>query len=126
MQTYDQKRARHAYDKVKDVPDDKRAKFKSLALKFPAMVLQCGVLSTLAFYETQKQDDKRVFKAIDDWLTSHSELPWKTTQGSSRERLHAQETSLWLYRMAAREALAYGAWLKRATEALLGDVKADI
>lgn len=123
MRTQDQERAEYAYEKVRSVPSDKQGKFKTLALKFPAMVLQCGLLQTLAFY--QKQKESEAYKAITDWLIKKN-IPPETSQASQAsedflERVYRAEVAN--YRLAGQEALAYGSWLKRATEVLLKDVK---
>ena len=123
MRTRDQKRADHAYEKVEKVPKASQTKFKTLALKFPAMVLQCGLLQTLAFYE--KKDNALAFEPISEWLCTKAGLPWQTQNGRARERLSHESTNLQLYRMATREALAYGSWLKRGAEVILAEVKAE-
>ncbi len=127
MRTQDQKRAEHAYGRVREISemndDRKKSKFKTLALKFPAMVLQCGLLQTLAFYEKQK--DQEVYTAVKEWLAGQQILaagqPTQPQQQNFFTRVSQAE--LGPYRLLSREALAYGTWLKRATEVLLKDVK---
>lgn len=120
MRTQDQQRAEHAYAGVEKVPKDQQSKFKTLALKFPAMVLQCGLLQTMAFY--QKSDAKGVFGILEDWLKKKGTLGQVGEGGLVKQICRAELST---YRLAGREALAYGTWLKRAAEVLLKDVKEE-
>jgi len=125
MRTQDQKRAQHAYDLVGNLPQDDKAKFKTLVLKFPAMVLQNGLLASLAFVQHKdKTTNKQVFQAYNNWLTQGATwINWSGTEGNTVvERLCHSQMTVQRYRHAAREALAYATWLKRAAEALLADV----
>mgnify|MGYP000241753355 CR=1 FL=1 len=124
MRTQDQKRAQHAYDEVQRLRDDKKSKFKTLALKFPAMVQQCGLLQTLAFCE---QKNIEVYNAITGWLAQQQILTpqAQTQQGGETFFQRVCREQLGPYRLLSREALAYGTWLKRAVEVLLKDVKAE-
>jgi len=126
MRTQDQKRAEHAYGQVKGIlsqGDKKKIKFKTLALKFPAMVLQCGLLQTLAFYDSQ--NDKEVYNAVTGWLAKQPLLaPGQQSQQQEANFLaQVYRAELGPYRLLSREALAYGTWLKRAAEVLLKDVQ---
>lgn len=131
MRTQDQKRANHAYNAVKQVKewdDSKKSRFKTLALKFPSMVLQCGVLQSLAFYEN-KQKDSEIFTVLDNWLCgSDSGLHWINEAGvtasgdNAIDRLCHPDMDISCYRLVAREAIAYGTWLKRAAETRLKNV----
>lgn len=128
MRTQDQERAKDAYDKVREILSNdakKQAKFKTLALKFPAMVLQCGLLQTLAFYEKQK--DQEVYTAVKEWLAGRQILSAGQPNQPQQQDFFPQvyEAPLGPYRLLSREALAYGTWLKRAVEVLLKDVRAE-
>lgn len=122
MRTKDQLRAENAYSVVLNIansPEEKRKrKFKTMALKFPAMVLQCGLLQTLAFYEHKSED---AYGAISGWLEQQQILP--PSQAPLFTRVY--QTELGPYRLLTREALAYGTWLKRAAEVLLRDVQTE-
>jgi len=122
MRTRDQKRAADAYEKVGRISSGNQAKFKTLALKLPAMVLQCGALQTLAFYRA-KSGNSGAYEAVRDWLHRGAELPWGNGNPDLVDRL--VRSDLRLYRLVAREAVEYGTWLKRAAETLLKDVKED-
>lgn len=120
MQTLDQQRAMSAYSTVKHavqhLDDTKKQKFRTLAIKFPSMVRNCGVLQTLAFYQ-DKDDGSGVFKAFDSWLDIHGGLtPAEGEEATIVDRLCQPEVALSIYRMLQREAIAYGTWLKRAAE----------
>ena len=123
MQTQDQKRAKDAYDKVKELSPDRQSKFKTLALKFPSMVLQCGVLQGLAF---QQKENKGIFRELDDWLCNKSDLAWGGIQRKNIvDRLCDKKMDISRYRLITREAVAYGTWLKRAAEVLLREVRTE-
>lgn len=124
MRTQDQKRAQHAYQKVQEVTSwnsKDQSKFKTLALKFPAMVLQCGILQTLAFY----QKEQNIYTILSDWLCAQPELANIPGDGDIMDRLCHENMTLSRYRLVSRIALAYGTWLKRATEVILKDVKGE-
>jgi|UniRef100_A0A7V6DQ49 CRISPR type III-B/RAMP module-associated protein Cmr5 len=126
MRTQDQERAQHAYTQVQNITDERqKAKFKTLALKFPAMVQQCGLLQTLAFCE---QKNIEVYNAITGWLAQQQILTPQAQNQQGNETFFqrvCREEQLGPYRLLSREALAYGTWLKRAVEVLLKDVRAE-
>ncbi len=129
MRTQDQKRAQNAYNIVETFAthgnSEDKAKFKTLVLKFPAMILQNGLLAGLAFIQHKdKTTGQRVFKAYNDWLTQHANwINWaETGDGNVVARLCHSKMTVERYRHVTREALAYAIWLKRAAEALLADV----
>jgi len=125
MQTQDQKRALKAYEIVQGLKDPKaKSRFKTLALKFPAMVLQCGVLQTLAFYEA-KDTKKLVFPFLDQWLLASNGWPAGASGINVVQKLCHPSVQPSHYRALGREAIAFGNWLKRAAEALLKGVKID-
>jgi len=130
MQTIDQKRAKKAYEIVETIvklpdTDKKKTKFKTLALKFPSMVMQCGVLQALAYcmQKDASESSSGVFDKLSVWLTPL--LPDIPGNLSIVEKLAAEGVTIWHYQMVTREAIAFGAWLKRAAATLLTDVETN-
>ena len=124
MQTKDQERARKAYEIVKAViiePDKKKkSKFKTLSLKFPSMVMQCGLLQALAYCKQKdSSDSSNMYNRLNDWLNSY------VTGGDIVEGLAAADVTIWQYQTTTREAIAFGVWLKRAAATILSDVKTN-
>ncbi len=127
MQTKDQERAKEAYRVVKSIVadnnmlDKKKSKFKTLALKFPSMVMQCGVLQALAYCKQRDSSDSSgVYKELNDWLPKCiTDFP----AGTDIVEKVAADVSLWQYQMVTREMIAFGVWLKRASATLMVDVK---
>jgi len=118
MQTKDQERARKAYAAVVAVHNDNEENFKTHAMKFPSMVMQCGVLQSLAY--CKQKDPSGIFKQMDEWLTPM--LP-DTAGTSIVEKISADSVTIWQYQMITREAISFGTWLKRASATILAKVK---
>jgi len=77
MISIEHKRAKFAYDKIKNFFDsfhgDENAKkmmkkeFKSWASKFPTMISTCGLLQAVSFY-SDKEKGKEVCNILTEWL----------------------------------------------------------
>lgn len=121
MQTRDQERAKKAYDIVKKIvgeSDKKKKKFKTLALKFPSMIIQCGVLQALAYCKQKDSSDTSgAYKAMNDWLIN------RVAGKDIVDEVAATNVTLLQYQMVTREAIAFGVWLKRASATLLEGIK---
>jgi CRISPR type III-B/RAMP module-associated protein Cmr5 len=121
MQTNDQKRAKKAYDIVKNIvgEPDKKSKFKTLALKFPSMVMQCGVLQALAYCKQKDSSNTSgAYIAMNDWLVTNC-----IAGADIVEVVAADNVDIWQYQTVTREAIAFGVWLKRASATLLEGIK---
>jgi len=111
------------YSKWHEVIDDlikeehkKKKKFDSLktwAMKFPSMLLTCGLLQTAGFYEEKSKD---VYNMLQGWLFKQDIIPWPddTINGLVSRVSKLDAAQMGIYRMAAREAMAYMTWVKRA------------
>ncbi|MBF0226755.1 MAG: type III-B CRISPR module-associated protein Cmr5 [Desulfobacterales bacterium] len=119
----DHERAKHAFDSVNKTIaqlDNKKSEFKSWATKFPGMLLTCGLLQTVAFYETKK-DGKPVYKIFEEWLSKEVPQLNSDTDQFNLTQLISKINDMEVYRFAFREAMAYGTWLKRAVSSLIPD-----
>lgn len=79
MNLIEHKRAKFAYDKVKEIIDSynnssdeeekkkkKKKEFKSWATKFPTMISTCGLLQAVTFYKEKNKEE--LYKILNDWL----------------------------------------------------------
>lgn len=122
QQTLQQKRAAHAYKKVKEVqPDDKAKEAKeygSLVRSLPAMIQRDGLGQTLAFLKAKDKGEHKTpywnaYAHLSDWTREQFKiqdkdkdlLEWLLEQPSDR------------YRQVTTEVQAYLIWLKRFVEA---------
>ena len=104
----------------KKVSDKKRDSdnFRAWAVKFPSMLITCGLLQTVAFYEEKAVD---IYNLLKGWLFIPDVIPWPDT---SQQRLTVRISELGadymdIYRMSSREAMAYMTWVKRTVSVLI-------
>jgi len=107
LYTIEQKRAQKSYNLVQGVSDDNIKEYKSAADKFPAMIVNCGLLQALSFYESKKQF-KPVSNALKEWFCEHFGWDANTDFLGKIMKLEVFE-----YREKTQEALAFLTWLKR-------------
>lgn len=117
----EQKRAAHAYTGINGaVAQNDEAlnkKLRTAAMKFPAMVLGCGLMQTLAFYESDTGDagKQKILELVFGWLASPDSGGMLADHGDGYAASVARETPE-QYRLLRAEAVEYGSWLKRAAE----------
>lgn len=120
----DKKRARVAWDVVKDVKGDtfhgvKIKEYAQAAQGLPVDIMSNGLLQALAFYwqEGKGKEHRRLLAdQISDWLTAKGEkgcgIDWGAlTDKPLVERL--LQSGEQTYRRATEEALALIVWIKR-------------
>lgn len=107
LYTIEQERAQKAYNLVQNITDDKIKDYKSAADKFPAMIVNCGLLQALSFYESKKQL-KPVFNGLKEWFCKH--FGW---DAGSNFLDKIMKLEVFEYREKTQEALAFLTWLKR-------------
>lgn len=119
QQTLQQKRAAHAWEKVKDVrgdsdkPSEKAKKYGSLVRSLPAMIQSDGLATSLAFLLAKNEEHhKNAYDHVSEWVMGQLD---ETSKLNLLEWV--LENSSTHYRRAASEALAYLNWLKRFAEA---------
>lgn len=116
MQTLQQKRARFALKKVKEIAIADREEFKRQAENFPAMIRMNGLGQAAAFYYGKGGAHKRLYDVLSDWL-KQSGQPYHgqdLLDGITRQNMHA-------YRLAQSEALLLLDWVKKFAKAFAGD-----
>jgi len=65
-------RAKFAYDKTSEfykLEKEDKDKFESWAEKLPSMIVSCGLLQTVVFYKSKKEEEiTQLYTLIEDWL----------------------------------------------------------
>ena len=105
LYTIEHRRAKKAEELAKGTKE-----YKSAAQKLPSMIINCGLLQTIAFYKAKGDNEGEVYSALEKWL---------------KEEFNIQNSDLIDYiinlpvpdyRVITREALAFSIWLKRFSE----------
>jgi len=118
-QTWEQQRAKHAWDTVSKLTGDKeRKEFGTQAKKLPVRILTSGLGPSLAFLRAKKYAPE-LSKALNDWI---KECAWakRATETSGADAdlmqkiIHGDAEFL---RLATDECMAYLQWLVRFAEA---------
>ncbi|MCS6872512.1 MAG: type III-B CRISPR module-associated protein Cmr5 [Anaerolineae bacterium] len=119
QQTLQQRRAKHAWDKIQQVDSksaDKKKKYGSLVRGLLQLVQTDGLGQMLAFLLAKAGGDSEsehglAYAHIADWIKTEFKLP----DAKLMEWLLQQPTSE--YRRTTAEVIAYINWLKRFAEA---------
>jgi len=124
--TLEQRRAKHALEKVKSIRDKKyESKFRSYVERLPSMIVMNGLGQAMAFElacaELGKTENRtsemeahnELYKIVESWLKECKVYP----NGNLIESIveNEQET----YIRAQAESLAYLEWLKKFSQAYL-------
>ncbi len=107
----DQKRAAYAWECVRRHASDDYA---SLAKGAPALIMNNGLMQTLAFYESKKDHHQKLQRDILQWL-QECDLLGKTKYAAAMAELHGMSTSN--YRLASMEALEILKWIRQLAAA---------
>ncbi len=124
-----QRRAKHAWEQVSHAKTEQainEGKYQTWAQKLPTLILQCGILPTLAFLKAKGAEQDKVGKACSEWLLKPdggaSLIPWTRNESDIDESdiielLQNEDSDV--YRAAQAEAIRYAVWLKRFAEGYL-------
>jgi len=127
-QTLEQRRAKEALEKIRDVEsryqgqEDKRETFASYASNMPASILINGLGQAVATLRAQARGRKEdphqiIFDAVQDWLCRNdAEAPYP---GTNCLLTAISEGNRENYQHAQAEALAYLEWYKKFAVAFL-------
>jgi len=117
----EQERAAFAWKKAMAHSQDKE--YANLAKSAPALIMNNGLMQTLAFYESK---GKPHHKALSEHICA-----WLAEQGFSKDKkkefrdvmegLHGKESSSVKYRRATEETLALLRWIRQFASALVKD-----
>ncbi|RPF46999.1 CRISPR-associated Cmr5 family protein [Thermodesulfitimonas autotrophica] len=130
MQTLEQKRAKHALDKVRNIKDNYRGEqqenFVSYVERLPATILTNGLGQAMAMLLAQAKNKEEsahylLYNALKDWLCRNDpEAPYK---GESDLMAAIVSHDRAAYLRAQVEALAYLEWFKKFVVAFLKEKK---
>lgn len=112
MQIRTHKYAEAAFPLVEKMQKDPfEAKYRTLALNFPTMIMQSGLAQAIGFLMAKNSDEHKVFLGHIAKLLGHQ----------SNEALHSSilKSNIGQYQLLTRKALDATSWLKRYTQALL-------
>jgi CRISPR-associated protein Cmr5 len=112
-QTQEQKRAKQAWENVKDVKRGFANEYKALVSSAPADIQTNGLGQTVAFWRSKGKDHhEALYNHLSNWvmqeMREQGDLMYWIMQTDSRR-----------YRQATVEALAFLGWLKRFAQAEL-------
>lgn len=122
MASRESRRAEAAYvavlnQKAPGEVTEPEAKYKRFAKRFPALVLQAGLMQALAFAQSKAP------QGFLDGLAKVVEDPAALDGVTLADEARTAETVR--YQWLTRESLAAASWLKRYAEALLRDSKSE-
>lgn len=129
LQSRDQKRAKHALDKVQELVNDKQdgQKFKSAVSGLPAMIHSNGLGHAFAFYLSDPSkfpEREKITEIVFDWL-KESGVYGDDVKNDKDERFNAlnivTQSDLKTHLIAQQEAQAYILWLKKFVRALFAE-----
>ncbi|MEW6574130.1 MAG: type III-B CRISPR module-associated protein Cmr5 [Bacillota bacterium] len=125
-QTLEQKRAKHALDKVHVIKDkcqgEQRKKFVSYAESLPATILTNGLGQAGAMLLAQAKNDtesahRLLYDTLEEWLCRDDpQAPYRGESGLMAAIVNRDRAT---YVRAQAEALAYLEWFKKFTVAFL-------
>jgi len=114
----DQERAKFCLERVREIKEKKeevKSKYKTYARRLPALIINNGLIPTLAFYKS-KEYAKTVYEHLNRWLCEKEFIKKDTFE----EILEMDTKEIMLI---TAEALEFAKWLKRIVEIELEDVK---
>lgn len=112
-----QKYAKLAYPLVESIQNTSiEAKYRTLALTFPAMVMQSGLAQSIGFLMAKSKDNEEHQLMLTHIATL---LSYQGNDATSNMRQSILISDLTQYQLLTRNALEATSWLKRYTQALL-------
>lgn len=123
MQTLDQLRAKHAWERVRGSTKE----YGNLAKSMPALIMSNGLMQTLAFLKGKdRPEHDRLLKDILSWLSDKSckVLPEGAQEFKSAMAELAKCDSM-KYQRATEEALGILRWIRHLASAVLAAEKKE-
>jgi CRISPR-associated protein Cmr5 len=128
MQTLEQKRAKHALERIKALQKDEPGNYLSYVNALPAAILMNGLGQALATERAASDAAHHLLaRHVSEWLLSPEADTRYAASASDEARLDAAQRLLGrivvgdqdAYLWAQTEAIAYVAWLKKFANAFL-------
>lgn len=105
--TLDQQRAAYAWQHVQGCAKE----YVNLAKAAPALIMNNGLMQTLAFYESKgKEHHRQLARHLSDWLHQQSHV---TDSNFNAVMSSLQSAESLRYRQATEEALALLRWIRQ-------------
>ena len=125
MKSVEQERMKKAYNYVMRVKDSNiEGKYASLAKKLPAMIVQNGLVTTIAFLKAKAKEGNEHGILLSQLCEYMDEKLGRT--GTGRTLItYLQDISLEEYLYISQEAIAFATWLKRIAEGELKDESSE-
>ena len=132
LKTIEQGRAKYAFEKVKEISEDRSKKlkenYKSTAKKLPVLIKTNGLGQTLAFLKSKGEKDEskpknahdRLYDQISIWLQTE-DFKGLVGVGELVEQVINLESQA--YRQVTVETLALLNWMRRFVDGLMKDVE---
>ena len=132
LKTIEQGRAKYAFEKVKEISEDRSKKlkenYKSTAKKLPVLIKTNGLGQTLAFLKSKGEKDEskpknahdRLYDQISIWLQTE-DFKGLVDVGELVEQVINLESQA--YRQVTVETLALLNWMRRFVDGLMKDVE---
>lgn len=115
METLEQQRAAYAWKRVQGCTKD----YVNLAKAAPALIMNSGLMQTLAFYESKKSEAHRQLNGhLCQWLHERGPAPSETFE-AVMDALHEAEPAD--FRRATEETLAVLRWIRQFAAAVAGE-----
>lgn len=115
MRTLGQKRAEFALNKVVNISQDKKEKFKPFSSGAPSMILQNGFGQAIAFWISKgKGEHMAMFDIVKEWLCQNDLAAGQSKTDFIRNISQMDQTK---YLTAQKETLALLEWVKRYANA---------
>lgn len=114
MPTRNQKYASSAYEKVSNVPNDQKSKYKTMTDKLPVLIHSAGLAQALAFVDAKaNSSNEQAWKLLLNHLATTIEMDKNLLLERSRKAELAE------YMKLTRDVLAALSWYKRFAQGLL-------
>lgn len=113
LYTIEQNRAQKAFNFIEEITDKDMKEYKSAVDRFPAMIINCGLLQAVSFYKS-KSSLKVAFNALKGWFCEYYQWDNNICDIDFIKKIIDLDISE--YREKTRESLAFLVWLKRFSE----------
>lgn len=127
LQTLDQRRAAHAWEKVEALGEKVGGDYAREAKRLPVRALTSGLGHAIAFLRAKSKDadaKERLAGDLSEWVLDRRDLPGRPPGvGCLMEAITKGDAAF--LQLATDEALAWLQWLTRFAEARFGDEGGD-
>ena len=114
MQSMEQKRAAHAWDKAKIGVGKHQSDYVNDAKGLPALIMNSGLMQVMAFLESKQGRHALLGEHLRDWLAQSNKTP-KDFTGFMQYLMNAKAVD---YQAIASESFAWLRWLRQVAPAI--------